>query len=256
MADRRGYKGGARQTTLSGDINDAVGTITGADLSTWAGATTTGPGTATINITKADEETITFTGISGNDLTGVTRGAGGTTAQDHTSGATLDITSSRDDFDEANKHVSNAGLYHPAKCVVVRVSSTVVTLADATVSVLNFDTEALDTDAFHSTSVNTSRLTVPTGLDGKYRVWGKAEFGASATGHRAMDVRVNGATVHALAVAAAGLSADGVPTLMGAMVLALAAGDYVELRLFQNSGGALTFNANGATRFGMEFLGT
>lgn len=109
---RRGFKGGTRQTTLVGDINNSATTVPGADLSTWAGLTSNGDGTATINIGKADEEVITFTGISGNDLTGVTRGAAGTTNQSHTSGATIDHTTSVTDADEANAHIADTTLDH------------------------------------------------------------------------------------------------------------------------------------------------
>lgn len=116
---RRGFSGSAKQTSLSGDINDAVTTITGADLSTWAGLTTNGPGTATINETQSDEEVILFTGISGNDLTGVTRGAAGTTAQSHSGGATLNHTSSKTDFDEANAHIADTSLDHHSQYVLV-----------------------------------------------------------------------------------------------------------------------------------------
>lgn len=107
MVARRGYKGGARKTTIVGDISNAVTTITAADLSTWAGATSNGAATATINGGFSDEETITFTGISGNNLTGVTRGQAGTSAQAHSSGATIEHTSSVTDFDDANAHIAD-----------------------------------------------------------------------------------------------------------------------------------------------------
>lgn len=109
---RRGFKGGTRQTTLVGDISDAVTTITGSDFSTWTGVTDNGPAAATINQGESDEETITFTGISGNNLTGVTRGEAGTTEQAHTSGAKIDHTSSVTDFDEANAHIADTTLDH------------------------------------------------------------------------------------------------------------------------------------------------
>lgn len=109
---RRGFKGGVRATTLNGSINDGVTTIAGSDLSTWSGVTTNGPGTATISQGQSDEETITFTGVSSNNLTGVTRGAAGTTAQSHASGASLDHTSSVTDFDEANAHIADTTLDH------------------------------------------------------------------------------------------------------------------------------------------------
>lgn len=103
---RRGTKGGAARTNLAVDLSDAATTVSAASLSTWTGATTNGPATATIARGAPDEETIEFTGISSNDLTGVTRGVGGTAAVSHLAGATLELTSQVRDFDEAN-HLVN-----------------------------------------------------------------------------------------------------------------------------------------------------
>lgn len=110
--ERRGFKGGVRATTIPSGINDAVTTIPGADLSTWSGTTTNGAATATINRGQSDEETVTFTGVSGGNLTGVTRGAAGTTAQSHGANAMLEHTSSKVDFDEANAHIADTTLDH------------------------------------------------------------------------------------------------------------------------------------------------
>ena len=49
-------------------------------------------------------------------------------------------------------------------------NSTSTNLTDGSYVTLTFNTESFDTDGFHSTSTNTSRLTVPTGLGGKYLV--------------------------------------------------------------------------------------
>lgn len=103
---RIGRIGGARATTLNGDINDSATTTVGADLSSWAGGTTNGPITWTLDRGNAGEESGEATGISGNNLTGCTRGLFGTTAQSHTSGVALELTSSKRDFDEANYWVA------------------------------------------------------------------------------------------------------------------------------------------------------
>lgn len=118
---RRGHKGGARQTTLVGFINDAVLSIGAADLSTWAGATTNGPATATIDMGTTSEETIEFTGITGNTLTGVTRGVGGTTPRAHSDNAPIVHSSQVRDYNEANQAVAS----------VLGANPTVVLLAGA-----------------------------------------------------------------------------------------------------------------------------
>ena len=81
------------QKTLSGAISDAVTTIT---LSNTTNLQTPGyaiidrensAGTATPN----SREFITYTGISGSDLTGVTRAADGSTARTHSDGALVEF---------------------------------------------------------------------------------------------------------------------------------------------------------------------
>lgn len=98
---RRGHSGAAAPTTLSSGINSSVTTIDGVDLSTWTGTITNGPSRATISDGTSEEE-VEFTGVSGNQLTGVTRGVGGTSAATWASGATLEHTSSIRDYNEAN----------------------------------------------------------------------------------------------------------------------------------------------------------
>ena len=48
-------------------------------------------------------------------------------------------------------------------------------------TILNFDSEVFDTDAFHSTSTNNSRITVPSGKAGKYLITGSIQRQASAS---------------------------------------------------------------------------
>lgn len=85
----------AFSTTLNGAIDDAVTTIT---LTSVTGLDTDG-GVLVIdrqdgsgNNTPNAREFITYTGVSGNDLTGVSRGAAGSTNQSHSSGALVEET--------------------------------------------------------------------------------------------------------------------------------------------------------------------
>jgi hypothetical protein len=68
-------------TTLDGAINSAVTTIT---LTSVTGFPTTG-------VVKIDNELISYTGISSNDLTGCTRGINGTAAASHSDGAGVEV---------------------------------------------------------------------------------------------------------------------------------------------------------------------
>jgi len=80
-----GEVAGEPTTTLTNGINDAVttGIILG-DVSQF-------PDTGT-NFIKIDNEEISYTGISGNELTGVTREVRGTTAAAHSGGVTVTST--------------------------------------------------------------------------------------------------------------------------------------------------------------------
>lgn len=81
-------------TTLNGSINDAVDTITLNDASKlqYPGYVVIdredGNGTATPN----SREVVSYTGISGNTLTGCTRGADSSTARSHSDGALVEAT--------------------------------------------------------------------------------------------------------------------------------------------------------------------
>jgi len=81
------------------------------DLSTWAGAPSSGPAMAIINRGQTDEEVVAFTGISSNTLIGVTRGEAGTSDQLHASG-TIEHGSCLLDFNEANAHLADTTLDH------------------------------------------------------------------------------------------------------------------------------------------------
>lgn len=84
----------AFSTSLNGSIDNAVTTITLSSVTSLQS-----PGVLVIdrqdgsgNNTPTKREFITFTGISGSDLTGVTRGVAGSTAQSHSSGALVEET--------------------------------------------------------------------------------------------------------------------------------------------------------------------
>ena len=81
-----GEAAGALTTTLNGAINDSVTTLTLADASQF-------PSSGTNFIIIGSEE-ISYTGITDNTLTGLTRGVAGTTAASHSDGAT--VTNSTD----------------------------------------------------------------------------------------------------------------------------------------------------------------
>ena len=113
-----------------------------------------------------------------------------------------------------------------------------------------------DTDGFHDPSTNNTRLTVPAGLGGLYYVTASIGWDANASGIRQIIVETSTGGFYADNVQAGNATALRQVT---SDIIPLNAGEYVELKSFQNSGGART--AQGATanpssgRFGMTYLG-
>jgi hypothetical protein len=105
----------------------------------------------------------------------------------------------------------------------------------ATNTALTYSTEIYDTDGFHSTVSNTSRITIPTGLGGKYLVTVNTLWAPNATGMNQIKVFKNTSTQEFV-------SADAVNNgsyYLGrsiSFILNLVAGDYFEIFAYQNSG--------------------
>lgn len=108
----------AFSTTLNGAIDDAVTTITLNSVTTLQnkrGVLVIERQNSAGTDTPATREYISFTGISGNDLTGVTRGVAGSTAQSHSDGALveaiLDVTQWGDLVDIIDNEHTEAGTH-------------------------------------------------------------------------------------------------------------------------------------------------
>lgn len=71
------------------------------------------------------------------------------------------------------------------------------TVPNGNIDVLTFNSEVYDTDAYHSTATNNSRITIPTGLDGYYMVTAAAVSDADNTTHTSavITLRKNAAGV-------------------------------------------------------------
>lgn len=118
-----------------------------------------------------------------------------------------------------------------------------------------FNTESYDTAGMHSTSVNTSRITITDA--GLYLVRAAAAFAASVTGLRNLGFRVNGSGTGGPTYAGQSYPGHANDALMShSDVIKLVAGDYVEVVAFQNSGGNLTIqNYEGHPSFGALWVG-
>jgi hypothetical protein len=130
------------------------------------------------------------------------------------------------------------------------------TIANGTTTAITFNAEYFDTNGYHSTSTNTSRLTVPTGKAGYYLITAQGSFALNATGQRDIVFYKNGSYLR-YSNSVAGNSTVYVGNNL-TVVYNLAEGDYIELFVYQSSGGNLTFDKSiggGVFHFSMEFLG-
>lgn len=130
--------------------------------------------------------------------------------------------------------------------------NTTQTIGNGSDTVVNFNTEEFDSDAFHDTVTNNSRITIPTGKDGKYAFGAVISWAGSATGARFARFLKGGNAVRGGHAGDAGISTGG-PVQNIYAVLDLAAGDYIQVNVYQTSGGDLTVgdasNAYGQSTF-------
>ena len=102
--ERREFSGVAVATTLSGSVNSGDTTIIVADATGWPSGSD--DFFLVIDRGTASEEKCRATGRTGTSIT-VTRGADGTTAVAHDTGAAVEHCLAALDLDEANAHLSN-----------------------------------------------------------------------------------------------------------------------------------------------------
>ncbi len=126
-------------------------------------------------------------------------------------------------------------------------NSTNISLTNATLTVLALDSEAFDSDTMHDLVTSNSRVTIKTA--GKYLFVGSVEFAGNATGVRIVQLLKNGASL---------VQESDMPGIATAhsvvcpMINDFAVNDYIELRAYQNSGGALNATADAQIGIGLS----
>lgn len=105
---------------------------------------------------------------------------------------------------------------------------------------LTFDSERFDTDAFHSTSSNTNRLTAPT--SGYYLIGGSVQWDTNATNSRALGIRYNGTGNYLTLAHSASTGAASQGRMSVSTLYFLNATEYVTLTAYQDSGTTRTVN--------------
>lgn len=174
---------------------------------------------------KSNAEIVRVTAIATDTLT-ITRTQESTTARSIGVGDQIAATITAKTVTDAE-----SGAKHGAKAVMTANYS----LANNSQTALGLDTNTFDTDGYHSTVTNTTRITIPTGLDGVYLVLGMLRVAGGGSGQRSAALKKNGTSIGDDLVSAQ--SND--TTILVYSVEQLLVGDYIELCAWQNSGGNL-----------------
>ena len=127
-------------------------------------------------------------------------------------------------------------------------------ISNDTFTIVTFDAENFDTDGFHTTSSDTSRITIPSGKGGKYLITAQAHWGTNGTRERVQRFVKNGSDLYQGTWAPA--NSNNQTGYSISTIANLTAGDYIELSVYQVSGGALNI-IGGAdwSQFGVVYLG-
>ena len=108
-------------------------------------------------------------------------------------------------------------------------------IATATYTTVTFDQEPLDVGGYHDNATNNSRLTIPTGKTGYFLVqWNLHSYNVGAMAYKLLK---NGSSIVQFSDSynwTTGTEVDFTNQWLGA----LSAGDYVEIQIYQGSGGA------------------
>lgn len=111
-------------------------------------------------------------------------------------------------------------------------------ITDNTITSVLWDTEEYDTNTFHSTSTNTSRIVIPSGLDGVYMASYTVVFNGTASQISSAWMLKNAAGNRQAFGQAKNDATNGIG-ITGSASIPLSVGDYLEVMVFQNSGVAL-----------------
>ena len=138
-----------------------------------------------------------------------------------------------------------------------RVTNSVAqSISNTTRTALSFDTESFDTSGFHSTTVSPQIMTVPSGKAGKYLITGGVTFATNSSGNRELYIFLNGGIYSSVFQPGTSVGSTG---MVISDIIDMAVGDYVTLRVEQDSGSTIDVRGNnwgiGATYFGITYLG-
>jgi hypothetical protein len=134
-------------------------------------------------------------------------------------------------------------------------SNAATTCVSGTWTAIAFQTEDFDTDSFHSTVTNNSRITIPSGKNGKYLFIGAGGItnSGSGTGRRFLSLYKNGSQIASTQMEFTA-SSTAVMQLQTTAILDLVATDYIQLFLLHTVGSDRDTDF-GLTTLTCQFLG-
>ena len=134
--------------------------------------------------------------------------------------------------------------------------STDISLANDTTIALTWNSENFDTDAFHSTSTDTGRITIPSGLGGYYHINGAISFVGGGAGFRRVDINKNGSIWQYGANIASASASGGTQIIPFSTIGNFVATDYLSISVSQASGGTIsTLGGAAFGAFNVTYLG-
>jgi hypothetical protein len=130
------------------------------------------------------------------------------------------------------------------------------TISNGTQTALTFNAENYDTNTYHDNSTNNTRLTVPSGKTGYYRLTAYCRWDVNTTGRRIIYLIKNG-SVYAGQTEANPNQTGCEITNYVSQTLYLTAADYITMEMYQSSGGNATVSkdATVGTYFQIDYLG-
>ena len=141
-------------------------------------------------------------------------------------------------------------LYEPPRCLLNHNLDQ--SIANNTITALSFNQEIADNDSMHSLLSNTSRVTVNTA--GVYALTASVQFAGNTSGVRTVSIVMNGSDT-LVTQDAENLGVNPIK-LNVATLYYLDVNDYVEVRVRQDSGGALDCKSTaGLPNFRVAWIG-
>jgi hypothetical protein len=118
-------------------------------------------------------------------------------------------------------------------------------------TLITWDAEFFDTNSFHDNSTNNSRMTIPSGYGGKYLVTAIV-YPNAASGYREFGLYKNGSLYSTLYA----VVQTSYASILTTTIVSCVATDYLELKLYQNSGSNLNLNGGSDSgSFSVAYLG-